>query len=121
MAILTEVQLRILRTLSPERWQRPMDVGGKDGSSHSYALLRLCTLGLVERRRRPSLANALGSTRGSWEYRLIKPSELAVRFTRELAGYGCAGVGQDPTDVKLCGKCGPCEAGRFLDAYGLRP
>lgn len=44
----------------------------------------------------------------------------ALRFTRILASYGCAGIDQEPDDPKLCGKCGPCEAAAFLAEIGKR-
>lgn len=54
-------------------WCRPMDIGGKDCSGHSDILKQLVAKGLVERRKRGTLANFLGHGRGSYEYR-IKPS-----------------------------------------------
>lgn len=40
---------------------------------------------------------------------------------RVLASYGCAGVDQgDPDDIRLCGKCGVCEAGKLLQRIERR-
>jgi hypothetical protein len=55
-----------------DRWFRPMDLGGRDGSPHSAILARLVKKGHVERRKRNTLANMLrGGGRGSWEYRYV--------------------------------------------------
>jgi len=51
-------------------WARPMDVGGRDASPHTRILMKMVRRGLVERQRRWSLANARGSRRGSYQYRL---------------------------------------------------
>lgn len=65
---LTEREQRLFAELD-DKWVRPMDIGGSDGSDHSYTLRRLIAKGYVERRRRNSLMNALRSSRGSYEYR----------------------------------------------------
>lgn len=39
----------LLRWLDDKTWQRPMDIGGRDGSHHSATLTRLAKRGLVER------------------------------------------------------------------------
>ena len=59
----------ILQSLDTEDWLRPMDIGGGDASYHSAVLRTLVRKGLVERRRRNTLRNALNSRRGSYEYR----------------------------------------------------
>jgi predicted transcriptional regulator len=56
---------------------RPMDIGGRDASYHSATLKKLVEKGLVERKRRNSLMNALGSTRGSYVYRRRPTKEKA--------------------------------------------
>jgi hypothetical protein len=43
----------------------------------------------------------------------------AIKHVRILADYECAGIDLDPDDTRLCGKCGPCEAGAFLERWGL--
>lgn len=65
---LTERERKILDKLD-EEWVRPMDVGGGSHSHHSATLNRLVEKGFAERRRRGSLMNALGSSRGSYVYR----------------------------------------------------
>lgn len=40
--------------------------------------------------------------------------EDAMPHVRMLASYECAGVDQEPDDDTPCGKCGPCEASKFL-------
>ena len=69
MKELTPRQAEVLDSLTTEDWVRPMDIGARDASDHSQVLAALVRLGLVERRRRNTLANALGSSRGSYEYR----------------------------------------------------
>lgn len=56
----------------PECWARPMDIGGRDGSDHSAVLKRLVRKGYVEKRRRNTWMNMLGSSRGSYEYRRVR-------------------------------------------------
>lgn len=43
------------RRLGADIWLRPMDIGGRDGSSHSYRLKKLTDLGFVEARQRGSV------------------------------------------------------------------
>ena len=47
--------------------------------------------------------------------------EDAMPHVRLLANYACAGVDQDPDATTLCGKCGPCEARKFLDQTDVGP
>lgn len=56
---------------------RPMDIGGSDGSHHSATLKRLSERGLVERKRRGTLANYLNS-RGSYCYRITPEGITAL-------------------------------------------
>jgi hypothetical protein len=58
------------------QWAKPMDVGGRDGSHHSYTLGKLVTKGLAEKRQRGSLSNAIGGGRGSLEYRITEAGKL---------------------------------------------
>lgn len=74
---LTPREAEVLIELDRE-WSRPMDVGGRNGSDHSYILARLASKGVIERRRRNTLMNALGSSRGSYEYR-IGSAEMTKR------------------------------------------
>jgi hypothetical protein len=71
---LAALEAEILEDLAqwePGAWLRPMDVGGRNGSPHSYLLARLVKKGKVERARRNTLANMFGGgNRGSWCYRL---------------------------------------------------
>lgn len=57
---LSESEREVLRELGPpypgHEWFRPMDVGGTDGSHHSYTLRRLYERDLAERKDRGSLA-----------------------------------------------------------------
>jgi len=108
---LTERERDVLASLTDE-WVRPMDIGGRDSSYHSRVLASLFRKGLVERK---------GIS--SYRYRnpnYVKPKPVmtrfdkAMRFTRILAGYECAGISQEGDDPKTCGKCGPCEANQFV-------
>ena len=55
------------------QWAKPMDVGGRDGSHHSYTLSRLVAKGLVERRPRGA-----ASLRGSWQYRVKRDDKARL-------------------------------------------
>lgn len=68
----------LLANLQDGEWLRPMDLGGHDGSDHCGRLQKLIRKGLVERRRRSSIANDVLSRRGSYVYRRL-PLGLAVR------------------------------------------
>lgn len=68
MSSLTPREQRILDLLDDE-WQRPMDLGGGNSTHHSATLRNLVKKGYAEKRRRDSLMNALGSSRGSYIYR----------------------------------------------------
>lgn len=70
----------VLCDLDDERWLRPMDVGGRDGSHHSDTLARLVKRGLAERQPRG------GRSKTAWAYR------------RTPAGRTAA-VGERPIDV----------------------
>lgn len=120
---LSERENEVFRELT-DQWVRPMDVGGRDGSDHARILAKLVRMGLVERKQR----SAFGRCRGSYLYRNPRyqpppktPRKLTnfdhcYRFTKILASYECAGVDQDPNDSRPCGKCGPCEANKFLQS-----
>jgi predicted transcriptional regulator len=65
---LSERQAEVLAELDAD-WVRPMDIGGRDAGDHSRVLRALVRKGLAEKRRRNTLANMLGSSRGSYVYR----------------------------------------------------
>ena len=69
---LTESQKDVLEELRQTEleWCRPMDIGAWDGSSHSTVLNQLVKKGLVERKPRPTIANAFRNSRGSYVYRI---------------------------------------------------
>lgn len=113
--VLTERDREVLLALSSEDWHRPMDVGGTDRSHHSATLQKLVRYGLAEQKR-----FYRGVSGGHWRYRSVNMVQQALSHVRTLASYGCAGVDQAPDDTRLCGKCAPCEAGQFLDKWGLR-
>jgi len=48
---MTDRQFAVVRHLDDERWMRPMDVGGRNGSHHSATLAQLTRLGLAERNK----------------------------------------------------------------------
>ena len=70
---LIERDLEVLDDLSyacgmfGDGWCRPLDVGGSDGSDHSYRLNKLFHLGCVEHRQRGTLGSG---RRGSKVYRI---------------------------------------------------
>jgi hypothetical protein len=112
--VLTERDREVLYQLPKDEFVRPMDVGGTNGSHHSQTLCRLARLGLVEQKR-----HYKGVSGGHWRYRRLDMVQQAIDHVRVLAGYGCAGIDQEPDDTALCGKCGPCEAGAFLKLWGF--
>ena len=61
--------LRLLAEQPRRCWFRPMDVGGRDGSHHSYTLKRLVKKGFAEMRPRGTLINSLNGGLSSFEYR----------------------------------------------------
>jgi len=73
--------LRDAKGIAPawKGWLTPMFCGGRDASHHSRTLALLCKRGLVERRRRNTLANELGSRRGSYVYRITAAGRLALK------------------------------------------
>lgn len=96
---MTERQLALLHELDDERWLRPMDVGGRDGSHHSNTLAQLARAGLAERKKschcgpgsyRESELLAAGKTprwpwcgcKGSCTYRRTKAGAAAVTDDR---------------------------------------
>jgi hypothetical protein len=80
-----EVLVEMLRSSGDERWLRPMDIGGVDGSDESYRMAKLARLGLAERARRNSIANELGGGRGSYVYRLTGAGIVMCRGQQERA------------------------------------
>lgn len=117
--LLTERDRDVLLCVPHDSFVRPMDIGGSNGSHHSPTLQKLARLGLIEQRRRNTLANAFGSSRGSWEYRRIALVDRLIEYAREYSHIGCAGIDQEPDATTLCGKCGPCQAGQFLRLNGI--
>lgn len=84
-----ERDLEVLHDLSVSKgeyedgWCRPLDIGGHDGSDHSYRLTRLVHAGLADQRQR----GALVGSRGSKSYRIndagrAKITELFPRTTQ---------------------------------------
>jgi hypothetical protein len=63
---ITERMILIRLATHPDEWKRPMDMGGTDGSKHSYLLSRLVKVGLAEKRGRG------GWVRGAYRYRITK-------------------------------------------------
>lgn len=80
-----EVLTEMLACSGDERWLRPMDIGGCDGSDDSYRMAKLARLGLAERARRASIANELGGGRGSNVYRLTAEGVTVARAQQESA------------------------------------
>ncbi len=66
------------------QWAKPMDVGGRDGSHHSYTLAKLARREppLVERRQRGMFAQSdqRGFLRGSWEYRITERGKAVAAW-----------------------------------------
>ena len=114
VGVLSDRDLAVLVDLPTDEFVRPMDIGGRDSSHHSATLRKLVRLGLAEQKR-----HYVGVSGGHWRYRRVEMMKQAIDHVRVLAGYGCAGVDQEPDDTKLCGKCGPCEAGAFLRRWGF--
>ena len=112
--VLTDRDREVLASLPTDEWVRPMDVGGTNASHHSATLQRLVRYGLAEQKR-----HYVGLSGGHWRYRRSDMVGQAIAHVRVLAGYGCAGVDQEPDDPAMCGKCGPCEAGEFLKRWGV--
>jgi predicted transcriptional regulator len=78
---MSELDMELLRDLAwaQSNWLRPMDLGGTDASAHSRRLRRLVSMGLVERKRRDSIMNNLGSRRGSYVYRITKAGRTHIQ------------------------------------------
>lgn len=64
-AVPTARERAVLDQLPTDAWVRPMDVGGRDGSGHSYTLAILVAKGLAERESRGGLVGI----RASYVYR----------------------------------------------------
>jgi hypothetical protein len=67
----------------PTEWCRAMDVGGRDGSHHSYTLAKLTRAGLVERKKYGCFCKANGELgrcrcKGSCGYRLTEAGRAAI-------------------------------------------
>jgi hypothetical protein len=72
---LTEDEIAVLLSMDGiQYWQRPMDVGGHDGSHHSRTLAKLVARGFAEVQQR----SAYHGRRGSKEYRLTVDGQAAV-------------------------------------------
>jgi hypothetical protein len=73
---LTDDQRCVLLSLDGrgDAWQRPMDVGGSDGSHHSRTLAKLAAMGLAERRDRGSITGR----RAVWLYRITSAGTTAI-------------------------------------------
>jgi hypothetical protein len=115
--VITDRDRQVLNDLSQTEWLRLLDIGGTNGSHHGSTVRKLIRYGLAEKRPR---GGSIGGMRTTWEYRRVDMVQQAIGFVRQLVGYGCAGVDQDVEATTLCGKCAPCEAGAFLDRWGLR-
>lgn len=63
---LTARERELLADLPNDEWVRPMDIGGRDGSNHSYLLNRLVQKGYAERKDR---GGSLAGIRRSFVYR----------------------------------------------------
>lgn len=109
-AALSDRDIEVLYELPTDSFVRPMDVGGTNKSHHSATLRRLVSCGLVEQKR-----HFVGVSGGHWRYRRVDMMREAVQHVKVLAGYECAGLGDE-----LCGNCGPCEAAKFLNRWGLQ-
>lgn len=72
--------LEASQRLSKREWARPMDCGGRDGSHHGATLARLARRGLALRRARPTLRNALGPIRTTWEYQISDQGRAALKM-----------------------------------------
>lgn len=81
MAELTDAQAWMLAHCS-DRWQRPMDMGGRDGSDHSALLAALVRKGLVEREQRGGAGAAYA--RGSYLYRITPEGEAVRKSSNSL-------------------------------------
>ena len=79
MAELTQAQADVLEQVD-NTWLRPMDIGGRDGSSHSSVLAALVRKGLVERRSRGAIYS-----RGSYVYRLTEEGRQAIGRTSPIS------------------------------------
>lgn len=74
MPDLTHLQREVLEQAG-DRWLRPMDMGGRDGSAHSGILAVLARKGFVERKSR----GRIHSARGSYVYRMTDEGRAALR------------------------------------------
>jgi hypothetical protein len=84
------LEREIIASLDDERWLRPMDVGGRDGTRHSEILRDLWRRGLVERRKLHALdCLVYSSGRLDDECRC----KGACRFRRSAAGREALIVG----------------------------
>lgn len=75
-------EFEVLQNLDDTRWQRPMDVGGHDGSHHSYTLKRLVQQGWAEEKRGGGYAR--GRARHAFYYRRTPAGRTAVVGTRPV-------------------------------------
>lgn len=73
---MTDREREVLREFpSNADWQRPMDVGGRDGTDHSAVIMRLVQKGYVE------MKEWGGHCKISWRYRRVAPP--AVRTEKD--------------------------------------
>lgn len=70
-----EYELRAKYPWREDRFARPLDIGGYNGSHHSATLRTLVRRGWVERQRRPGLHSG---GRGSYVYRLTEAGQEAL-------------------------------------------
>lgn len=83
--ILTDRDMDVLRELEScararygNGWARPLDVGGRNGSHHSYTLNKLVKGGFAESKQRSGWGTG---ERGSKIYRITKAGEEKVSGT----------------------------------------
>lgn len=82
---LTKRQLELLRWLDDDQWQRPMDVGGRDGSHHSATLAGLARRGLAERKKYHAIYCCHGT------YHAIDKRGNIVKLKRPIKLCKCKG------------------------------
>lgn len=81
---LTDQDLSLLRELT-EKWQSPIDMGGRNGSHHSASLRKLCEAGLAESRNRkyPMAPSIHQRSKGSNQYRISAAGVARVKTMRK--------------------------------------
>ena len=78
MNTLRDREIEILNNMTavPGRWHRPMDVGGRDASHHSYSLQKLARKGYVEKKIRG------GRSRPAYAYRITEKGVNTIKEWR---------------------------------------